>query len=201
MIVKVCGMTQAENIRAVEALGPDMMGFIFYEKSPRKVVSVPSYLPGKASRVGVFVNHDEEFIMDKVASYGLTHVQLHGQESPQACTALREKGLKVMKALSIAGAEDIALSQKYIDCCDLFVFDTKTNSVGGSGRSFDWTLLNLYDGPVPFLLSGGIGKDTELSQVSHPFLAGFDLNSKFETQPGVKDPGMLKETIDKIRKI
>ncbi|MCQ2144704.1 MAG: phosphoribosylanthranilate isomerase [Bacteroidales bacterium] len=201
MIVKVCGMTQAENIRTVEALGPDMMGFIFYEKSPRKVVSMPSHMPLNAARVGVFVNHDEDFIMDKVALYGFSHVQLHGQETPLLCSALRAEGLKVMKAFSIAGAEDMARTKDYLDCCDLFVFDTKTSSVGGSGRSFDWSLLELYDGPVPFLLSGGIGPDTELGQVSHPYLAGFDLNSRFETQPGVKDPGMLKETIDKIRKI
>lgn len=194
-------MRDAENIREVEALGPDMMGFIFYEKSPRRAAVLPSYLPETVERVGVFVNHDEDFILRKVEEFGLGCVQLHGQESPELCTALRERGLKVMKAFSIAEAEDIAKAGNYVDCCDMFVFDTKTSSVGGSGRSFDWSLLSGYPGPVPFLLSGGIGPQTDISQVSHPFLAGFDLNSRFEIEPGLKDAGMLRTMIENIRKI
>lgn len=187
MIVKICGMRDAENIRAAEALGPDLMGFIFYEKSPRRAEVRPAYLPAKEKRTGVFVNHGIGFILGKVDEFGLSWVQLHGSESPSDCLELKDKGLRVIKAFSIATAEDLSHVQDYEGCCDMYLFDTKTPGVGGSGRSFDWKLLDGYKGITPFLLSGGIGPDTDLSAVKHPMLAGYDLNSRFETEPGLKN--------------
>ena len=178
-LVKVCGMTQGDNIREVEALGIDLMGFIFYEKSPRCVRQKPDYLPVHAQRVGVFVNASYEEMVEKAATFGLTHIQLHGNESPALCRKLKEAGFKVIKAFLIA---------------DYFLFDTKTPAYGGSGRMFDWEILSCYKGTTPFLLSGGIGPESveTLKRFSHPALIGYDLNSKFEVAPGIKEIGKIK---------
>jgi len=199
MIVKVCGMRDADNIRDVDALNPDLMGFIFYAKSPRAVREKPSYMPEHAERVGVFVNHGNDFVLARKDEYGLAWAQLHGIEKPAECRELKENGLKVIKAFSIATAEDFGRVMEYEDSCDLFIFDTKSPGVGGSGKSFDWTLLDNYHGRLPFLLSGGIGPDTDISCVKHEKLAGIDLNSRFETEPGLKNVEALKEYIRKYR--
>ena len=200
-LIKVCGMRDAENIREVEALGIDLMGFIFYQKSPRNVEVIPRYLPSAAARTGVFVNEDKAFILEKAGLMGLSHVQLHGAESPQLCSDLRAEGLKVMKAFSVAGPQDLEGVAAYAGCCDMFVFDTKCPGVGGSGRSFDWSLLDAYDGPVPFLLSGGIGSESasQLLAFRHPYLAGYDLNSRFETAPAVKDAAAISSFLKTIK--
>lgn len=200
-IVKVCGMTQGDNIREVEALGIDLMGFIFYEKSPRCVRQKPDYLPVHAQRVGVFVNASLEEMVEKAASFGLTHIQLHGNESPLQCEQLKEAGFKVIKAFSIASEADLKVTTNYHEVCDYFLFDTKTPAFGGSGQSFDWDILSHYTGATPFLLSGGIGLESveALNRFSHPALAGYDLNSKFEVAPGIKEIGKIQKfkiTID-----
>ncbi|MBQ6038667.1 MAG: phosphoribosylanthranilate isomerase [Bacteroidaceae bacterium] len=188
-LVKVCGMTQGDNIREVEALGIDLMGFIFYEKSPRCVRQKPDYLPVHAQRVGVFVNASYEEMVEKAASFGLTHIQLHGNESPALCRKLKEVGFKVIKAFLIAEDCDLESTESYQGVCDYFLFDTKTPAFGGSGQSFDWDILSHYTGATPFLLSGGIGLESveALKRFSHPALAGYDLNSKFEVAPGIKE--------------
>lgn len=188
-LVKVCGMTQGDNIRQVEALGIDFVGFIFYEKSPRCVHEVPDYLPLHAQRVGVFVNASYEEITSKAESFGLTYIQLHGNESPDLCQQLKEAGFKVIKAFSIASEADLNATTNYQEVCDYFLFDTKTPAFGGSGQSFDWDILSHYTGATPFLLSGGIGLESveALKRFAHPALAGYDLNSKFEVVPGVKE--------------
>jgi len=199
MIIKVCGMRAPGNIRAADALHPDLMGFIFYEKSPRSVRQLPGFMPEHAQRVGVFVNHGNEFILAKAEEFGLTYAQLHGNETPEQCKQLKEHGLKVIKAFSIATAEDFGKVGQYEGICDFYVFDTKTPSVGGSGKSFDWQLLENYKGTTPFLLSGGIGPDTDLTKAKHPMLAGYDLNSRFESEPGLKNINELESFINRHR--
>lgn len=201
MMIKVCGMRDPENIRAVEALAPDLMGFIFYEKSPRRAYAKPGYMPAPEKRTGVFVNHGHDFILSKVEEFGLTWVQLHGSETPSECQKLKEDGLKVIKAFSISSEEDFSHVAEYEGSCDMYLFDTKTPGVGGSGKTFDWRLLDNYNGQTPFLLSGGLGPDTDVSAVSHPMLAGFDLNSRFETEPGLKNTEELERFINKHRKM
>ena len=188
-LLKVCGMTQGDNIRQVDALGIDLMGFIFYEKSPRCVHEVPDYLPLHAQRVGVFVNASFAEIAAKAEACGLTYIQLHGSESPDLCQQLKEAGFKVIKAFSIASEEDLNATTNYQEVCDYFLFDTKTPAFGGSGQSFDWDILSHYQGTTSFLLIGGIGLESveALKRFSHPALAGYDLNSKFEVFPGVKE--------------
>ena len=192
-LVKVCGMTQGDNIREVEALGIDFMGFIFYEKSPRRVLQKPDYLPVHAQRVGVFVNADIETILEKARVFGLTYIQLHGSESSAFCQQLKEDGFKVIKAFSIAEASDLLYTEAYHGICDYFLFDTKTPTYGGSGQAFDWDVLSSYEGSTPFFLSGGIGPESieALKRFSHPALTGYDLNSRFEIAPGIKDAQAL----------
>ena len=198
--IKVCGMTEGKNIRAVEALGADFIGMIFYPASPRKVVGIPDYLPETAARVGVFVNASEAEILEKVVAYGLDLVQLHGDESPEFCSRLDGRGVGVIKAFSVSSESDLARTSAYEGLCRYYLFDTPTAGRGGSGKRFDWSLLQAYSGETPFLLSGGIGPESAaaLSEFSHPMLAGYDLNSRFESEPGVKDVALLGQFLYKI---
>ena len=199
--IKVCGMTEANNIREIEQLHPNLMGFIFYPPSPRYCKEKPSYLPTTAKRVGVFVDATKAEILDKVKDFGLDYVQLHGKESPEFCQELQQEGILLIKAFPISEASDIVITQAYEGLCEYFLFDTKTPKKGGSGEQFDWNLLQKYRGNTPFLLSGGIGLNCidQLKDFQHPLLAGYDLNSKFETAPGIKDVTLLQRFINSFQ--
>lgn len=203
MIVKVCGMIHARNIRDVEAAGADWMGFVCFPGSPRCVTGIPDYLPRRARRVGVFVDEAFDAILSRVRSLGLAAVQLHGGEPPALCARLRAQGLLVVKAFALAGARGMAAVDEYAPVCDYFLFDTPCAGYGGSGRTFDWSLLSAYGGNVPFLLSGGLRPESlqALSRFSHPRWAGIDLNSGFETSPGVKDAAALADFIAHFKKL
>lgn len=203
MIVKVCGMREPENIRAVDALGIDWMGFIFYPKSLRFVDRRPEHLPFHAKRVGVFVNASTDEIFRRVGEFGLDIVQLHGEETPEQCAVLKAEGLQVIKVLSVnkefnssfpERSEGFLHSSLYKGVVDYFLFDTACVGYGGSGKCFDWSVLQHYDGNTPFLLSGGIRPDSlgEVLAFRHSMFAGIDLNSGFELSPGVKDVEALK---------
>ena len=197
-LIKVCGMRDAENIREVEALGIDLMGFIFWPKSSRYVSERPAYLPTKCKRVGVFVDEDIETVRRIADDYALDYIQLHGHESRAYCAQL--KGLKLIKAISVSGEDDIATYKTYEGLVDYFLFDTKCPSVGGSGQQFDWTVLADYVGETPFLLSGGIGPDDakRVKASHHSKCIGIDLNSRFEIAPGVKDINKLKDFLNAL---
>ena len=193
-------MRDSENIRAIEQTKADLMGFIFHPKSPRFVASLPEYMPKKQKRVGVFVNASLEQILAKAQKFSLEYIQLHGDESPAFCSELKNRGLKVIRAPRIANADDIIRAESY-NMADLMIFDTKTELYGGSGKKFNWQLLENYKGCVPFLLSGGIRSDTfeEIKAFFHPQFAGIDLNSGFEISPALKDVGKLNNFIEKIK--
>lgn len=200
-IIKVCGMREAENIQHLELLGDvDMIGFIFYPKSPRYVYELPSYLPVHAHRVGVFVNEDKQVITTYADRFGLDYVQLHGNESPEYCHSLKAIGLKIIKAFSIANIRDLVNTHNYEEVCDYFLFDTKCEQYGGSGKQFDWNILQAYNGQVPFLLSGGIDLNSiqNLKIFKHPQFTGYDLNSRFELKPGEKDNKRIQEFLHKL---
>lgn len=201
MIVKVCGMRDAENIREVEALGVDWMGFVFHRTSPRFVSELPDYLPQRAKRIGVFVNETEERIMKTVELFRLDMVQLHGQETPDFCNRIRSKGLKVIKAINVQNGFPSEEVFSYEGACDYFLFDTKTSLPGGSGLKFDWSALSAYRGTTPFLLRGGISPDDadRVEVFVHGHCLGIDLNSRFETSPAYKDIRLLQSFIDKIK--
>ena len=191
-MIKVCGMRDAENICQVEALGIDMMGFIFYPKSSRYVSKHPEYLPTKCKRVGVFVDEDVENIMKIADDYALDFIQLHGHESIEEVMKLQD--WNVIKAFNIATKEDLEKTAPYAGLVDYFLFDTKGPSAGGNGEKFDWSILDAYNDDTPFLLSGGIGPDDaeRILNYHHPKCIGFDLNSRFEIEPGIKDIIKLK---------
>ena len=180
-------MRDSENIRAIEQTKADLMGFIFHPKSPRFVASLPEYMPKKQKRVGVFVNASLEQILAKAQKFSLEYIQLHGDEPPAFCSELKNRGLKVIRAQRIANTDDIIRAESY-NMADLMIFDTKTELYGGSGKKFNWQLLENYKGCVPFLLSGGIRSDTfeEIKAFFHPQFAGIDLNSGFEISPALK---------------
>ena len=193
-------MRDSENIRAIEQTKADLMGFIFHPKSPRFVASLPEYMPKKQKRVGVFVNASLEQILAKAQKFSLEYIQLHGDEPPAFCSEQKNRGLKVIRAQRIANADDIIRAESY-NMADLMIFDTKTELYGGSGKKFNWQLLENYKGCVPFLLSGGIRSDTfeEIKAFFHPQFAGIDLNSGFEISPALKDVGKLNNFIEKIK--
>lgn len=197
-------MRDVDNIRDVLTLAPDFMGFIFYPESPRYVAS-PEALKHirfgqNAQKTGVFVNASKEEIMQKVELYDLQAVQLHGDESVELCSFLKDKGLIVLKAFQIHSAEDFKNTVVYNHEVDYFLFDTKTASYGGSGSKFDWKLLDAYQGDTPFFLSGGIApKDAcAIQQIKHPFFRGVDLNSRFEITPAIKDIKLLQQFINQL---
>ena len=198
-LIKVCGMREAENIREVEALHPDWMGFIFWSKSKRHVKEIPNHLPTQVKRVGVFVDEAIEKVIQTAETYALDLIQLHGHESPEYAAQLSR--WKTIKAFNIADAEDFEQTKAYEGITDYFLFDTKGKSVGGNGEKFDWSVLASYHGETPFLLSGGIGpEDAEsVKAFHHPKCIGIDLNSRFEIEPGLKDINKLREFIKKIR--
>ena len=197
MKVKVCGMRDAENIREVEALGIDMMGFIFWPKSSRYVSARPAYLPQKCKRVGVFVDATVDAIRQHIINYSLDIIQLHGHESPDFIRQIRllcDDSIAIIKAFNIATKEDLDTTAPYAGLADYFLFDTKGPSAGGNGEKFDWSILDTYHGDTPFLLSGGIGPDDaeRIKSFHHPKCIGVDLNSRFEIEPGIKDIIKLK---------
>lgn len=206
LLVKVCGMRDAATLAAIAALSPDFLGFIFAPKSPRFVgeVLAPEVvraLPPSIWKVGVFVNETTENILATAHRFGLAAVQLHGQETPAQCEELNEAGLLVMKAFSVGEAVDFNALLPYVPYCDYFLFDTKGAAPGGNGAIFNWNLLSAYNLPVPYFLAGGLGLEhaAELAALRLPGLAGVDLNSSFETAPGVKDAGRLREMLKALR--
>ena len=198
-MIKVCGMRDAENIREVEALGIDLMGFIFWPNSKRYVSKKPEDLPVSCKRVGVFVDESIDTVRHIADDYALDMIQLHGSESPEYAQKLHE--WKVIKAFNIATKEDLKATKPYEGIVDYFLFDTKGQSVGGNGEKFDWNVLDHYDGKTPFLLSGGIGPDDakRVKKFNHPQCIGIDLNSRFEISPGLKDVKKLKRFIETLK--
>lgn len=205
MIIKVCGMREAANIRAVEALGIDLMGFIFWPGSRRYVSQLPAYLPTACRRVGVFVDAPVGDIVQHADSYQLHAIQLHGHESPAAIRQLRQQlphaDTSIIKALNIATTADLRQAAAYEGVADVLLFDTKGPSVGGNGQQFDWHVLAAYTGATPFLLSGGIGPDDvrRVHAFRHPRCLGIDLNSRFESSPAVKDTPKIASFIHQLK--
>ena len=217
-------MRDADNIRAVAALGIDFLGFIFYPQSPRytrKAIPETELIADTATtarhddiecrkpqRVGVFVDEMPQTIITHIYNDQLGYVQLHGHELPEMIDNLKRTvipdirhSLKVIKAFSIAKPDDLLQTKAYEGVADLFLFDTPTESYGGSGKKFNWQMLQAYDGHTPFLLSGGIGpEDTDrIRTFEHPHCIGIDLNSRFETAPGIKDVEALRRFTEKLR--
>lgn len=205
--IKVCGLLYPENILEVSLLDPDFVGYIFYPGSPRYVGENPDpsifEIPGDGiKKAGVFVNEEISRVKQIFSLCRLDMVQLHGDESPRYCETIRDAGIPVIKALKPESVPGGLTPDAYNKCVDYLLFDTPAKGYGGTGRKFDWSLLNESFIPAPFLLSGGIGPEdgASIRELTHKALFGIDLNSRFELSPGLKDVNLLEEFIKEIRK-
>ncbi|PZX56020.1 phosphoribosylanthranilate isomerase [Algoriphagus ratkowskyi] len=200
MKFKVCGMREAENIHnLIQEVKPDWMGLIFYSKSPRYVSDdfAASIQVVEVPKVGVFVNESVDFVLDKIDEFKLSTIQLHGNESPEYVRELKLKtGKKLWKVISVGESIDWETLRDYVGLVEYFLFDTATVEHGGSGKRFNWDVLEGYPFEVGFLLSGGLDEESmeEIMDLAHrlPRLVGVDLNSKFEDAPGLKNIKKLK---------
>lgn len=208
MKIKVCGNRDLNQLKELEKLEIDYIGLIFYQQSPRYILKK---ITGKEVRnldlsipkVGVFVNANEEEIMQQIEDFGLDMVQLHGDETASFCSRISNH-IKVIKAFRITDLEANVdwLVKEYDEVCDYYLFD-KANAglYGGSGEKFNWNLLENSVIGKPFFLSGGISAEdaAALKSFHHPFFYGVDVNSRFEKEPGVKDTRMIKEFVNELK--
>lgn len=206
MELKVCGMREPENIRSlISEVKPDWMGLIFYPKSPRYVSDehAAELKDFPVKKVGVFVNESEAEILRKVDQFSLSAIQLHGSESPDFVKSLGEKtDAELWKVISVGAQIDWKSLEGYLPSVTKFLFDTATTAHGGSGKRFDWKVLETYPFDKGFLLSGGLDEDSAGEVLALrkqiPQLQGVDLNSKFEDSPGLKNIEKLIRFKNKI---
>ena len=204
MQIKICGLKYRDNIEAVTALKPDYVGFICYVPSPRFAAQLDNEtlasLPGTMAKTAVFVNETAETIHQLIDKYHFDAIQLHGNEDPEFCEEFKGE-VTVLKAFGIDQDFDFEGLNQYVGSVDFFLFDTKTDKHGGSGKSFDWSLLDKYKLDIPFFLSGGLSLDNleEVKSIRHPQFYGVDLNSRFEIEPGLKDIEKLKNAFELLR--
>lgn len=197
-------MKEEANVDEVARLKPDFMGFIFHEKSLRNAIGIDpailACLPEDVTPVAVTVNKAEDYILQLAATYGFRTFQLHGNETPEFCEMLRRYGLTVWKALP---ADDNLTDNvaRYACKTDLLLIDTPTPAGGGSGKKFDWKRLQTITPSVKFMLSGGLSPEDGplIMQLSLPGLTGVDINSRFETVPGHKNPALLTQFFNQLR--
>ena len=210
---KVCGLNSISQLIRLDEMEVEFGGFIFYPKSPRYILKhlQPADLKNakgqKINKVGVFVNETIEQVLKQVDDCGLYLVQLHGDESPKYCEKIADY-VTVIKAVSIRNDDDVLWKIKdYQDIVDMFLFDTAGASFGGTGEKFDWTILKNLTIDKPFFLSGGIGPEdvASLQAFSESPVAkdlfSIDINSKFESSPGIKNMDMVESFIHQIKRI
>jgi phosphoribosylanthranilate isomerase len=204
--IKVCGMVDPENVRAVCDLAPDFIGYIFYPGSKRYIGTEPdpaifTIPPQEMGKVGVFVNEELEEVKLLFEKYRLDLVQLHGEESPGFCRRLGNAGIPVIKAINPQNVRQKRMMDEYAGEVRYFLFDTPSPHFGGSGRKFDWSMLDDIIMPAPYLLSGGIGPDDveRIKAFRQERFFGVDVNSRFESAPGVKNVKLLARFFHEIR--
>ena len=194
-MIKICGIKGQGQLQEIDdRFNPDLVGLIFYKNSPRYVGNKPFRASIKARKVGVFVNSGMDEILRTRDKWGLDFAQLHGSESPEFANKLQSDGLKVIKAFSITDKLPLHISD-YEESCDFLLMDSKSKQYGGSGKKFKWALMKEYQAKTPWFLSGGISpEDIQiLNELKFPRMVGIDVNSGFETSPGIKDFSKLEK--------
>ena len=209
--VKVCGMTLPEQVKALDDMGVDFAGFIFYPKSPRYMGNKISpekmkQIKGHIAKVGVFVNMPFEELMRTVEDYRLDMVQLHGDETPFFCEKVANY-ITVTKAFRLSDHDPIDwITHPYHESTDMFMFDTMGAGYGGTGKKFDWNVLKEANMTKLFILSGGIepGDEENIKKFAQEPMAeklfSIDINSRFEVTAGVKDMGRIKTFIENLKR-
>ncbi len=195
-------MREMDNIRQIADLQPDMMGFIFYPKSKRFVSGIGPDIPLDIIKVGVFVDPSFEEVKERTEQFSLNYIQLHGKESAEFCSHINnELEVKVIKVFSISTKINLEEMIPYEGQVDYFLFDTATRDHGGSGKHFNWELLNDYSLQTPFFLSGGIDLQDaeEIKKLKHRKLVGVDINSCFEIKPALKDVKKVEEFLSEMK--
>lgn len=209
MRVKVCGITQAEQLMMLPEVGATFAGLIFYPKSPRYVLRNMTTSQIKkehhTNKVGVFVNAAMDEVLQMVDECRLHMVQLHGDETPRYCEKIADY-ISVVKAFRISDTDNIGWRiQEYMEVCDMFMFDTEGAGYGGTGKKFNWEKLHDVVVGKPYFLSGGIepgdvGKLKEFeTKPEAKALFAIDINSRFELMPGVKDMDLIKNFIRQLQ--
>jgi phosphoribosylanthranilate isomerase len=209
--IKVCGMTDLQQMHQLGEMGVEFAGMIFYHKSPRFVLK---HLTGvqvkraklKVYKVGVFVNAPYDEIINHTENFGLDMVQLHGDETPKFCEKVSDY-ISVIKAFRITDTDNIPwMIKDYTEAADMYMFDTMGAGYGGTGKKFNWQMLHGLNIGKPFFLSGGIEptdttaiKEFAKEEVAKDLFA-LDVNSKFEKIPGVKDMEMVRKFVGEVRK-
>jgi phosphoribosylanthranilate isomerase len=200
--IKVCGITRLEDALAASALGVDAIGFVFYKKSPRyidpmKAAAIIRELPPFVSAVGLFVNPEQSFIDKVLTSCPLGVIQLHGDESPDFCQA---QARRVIKAIAVSSQEDLDRAKQYT--CSILL-DTKAPKgvYGGTGHSFDWSLLQDFTHDYPLMLAGGLNSENAAMALSHRQWFALDVSSGVETAPGIKDHAKMQDFVSAVQAI
>lgn len=203
-------MTDLDQVKALDTMGVEFCGFIFYPKSPRFVFKhVPASeirkVRGQINKVGVFVNANSDELLRIVDDCGLYLVQLHGDETPRECEKIANY-VTVVKAFRISESDNILWKIKdYQDVVDMFLFDTEGAGYGGTGKKFNWEMLKGLNIRKPFFLSGGIQPEDagRLAEFKHDVVAkdlfSIDINSKFEISPGIKDMSMVRQFVSEVK--
>ena len=185
-LVKVCGINRKNNLKRIGNLDVDMIGLNFYLGSKRFLNNISITINPNVKRVGVFVDPSITELIQYSADAQLDYIQLHGSEGPEFCREAKEI-CPIIKAFGVDENFNFLMLKDY-DMVEYFLFDTKVDTHGGSGKKFNWDKLTEYKGDIPFLLAGGIGPDdaNEIKELKHPMFIGVDINSKFEIEPGLK---------------
>jgi phosphoribosylanthranilate isomerase len=191
---KICGLSTAETVDAAVANGAAWLGFVFFPKSPRSVspeqaAALVARAPDRVGKAAVLVDADDALIA-RVVEAGVTALQLHGDESPARLAALRRFGLELWKAVPVRTRADLDAARTYRGVADRILYDAKTPKgtlPGGMGLRFDWKLLDGFDHPLPWALSGGLDPDNLAEAAGITGARLVDVSSGVESTPGVKD--------------
>lgn len=207
--IKMCGTTRAGDAQAAVHAGVDALGFIFVKTSPRYIspqqaADIIAGLPPFISRVGVFVNSSLADIQRIVDQSGLTQVQLHGDESSQLCLDVKtwSKSCSVCKAFRIGEGSPPLNLRKYSRVVDSVLFDTFTKGTeGGTGKCFNWELIDSLQCDKPIILAGGLNPDNVTAALQKVAPYAIDINSGIEEAPGKKDHAKLYELVRQVRAV
>jgi len=207
--IKICGLSTPEAVSASIDAGAQMIGFIFFEKSPRnvsveKAVELARFAAGRVKTVCVTVNADDATLEDIVERVSPDYIQLHGSETPERVADIRRKySLPVIKAISVRTAEDLASSSRYTGVADRLLFDAKAPAgsqlPGGNGVSFDWELLHHLDPATNWMLSGGLDMENIVNALEISRTTGIDVSSGVESSSGIKDIAKIDAFIKTVR--
>ncbi len=206
-LIKVCGMREASNIAELSQLPIDFMGLILYPKSPRYIFktmgTIRTNLPERIKKTAVSVNLSANLLIDIANEFNFSALQVHGNESAEYCSELKNvlPEVKIFKAVGVDAHFDFNVLNDFENEVDYFLFDTKSVAYGGTGKKFSWHVLDNYRLEKPFFLSGGISlEDADvLKFFNHPQCVGFDINSRFESEPALKNIELVKKFVEKIK--